>query len=79
VSDLQTLREMFARADVNYVLDEASERTQKQRPNVATALMTSSGFDGTGEPGAGNGGYMGFFTLFEFDADGMLLMVSAWE
>jgi hypothetical protein len=26
-----------------------------------------------------NGGYMGFFTVFEFDADGKLLMVSAWE
>lgn len=82
MTDLETLRAMFDRADVGYRVDTATGEEFSTHPTTRQVLETA-GAIGYGIPaaerGAGNLGYLGFFTGFGFDADGKLLWVGAWE
>lgn len=79
MTDLETLRAMFDRADVDYSVDEATGSELQTHPTTTQVLETDAGLGLPTSRGVGNLGYYGFFTGFGFDAEGRLLWVGAWE
>ena len=84
-TDLETIKEMFDRADVRYMVNlVCEEEFQDTHPTTTQVLETPNDYRlPVGVPNAvrasGNIGYHGFFTGFGFDKDGKLLWVGAWE
>lgn len=77
MTDLETLRAMFDRADVRYDVNETT--TGNEQHPATTQMLETAGGIGPDHCGAGNRGYIGFYTAFGFDDAGTLLWVGAWE
>ena len=74
MTDIDTIRAMLDKADVRYKVTESDPSDRGVRPGTSTQIVTNRW-----RRGEGNLGYMGFLTVFGFDADGNLISVGAWE
>lgn len=74
MTDLETIKAMFDRVGVGYDENTPEEYHDAAKAGGATSLGVG---DFVAQPH--QGGYMGFWTEFVFDADGELLAVWAWE
>lgn len=66
MTDLETVKTMLANAKIEHHIGSTDPEFD---PNTARTVETITVYDG----------YGGFFSVFDFDEQGKLLRVSAWE
>jgi hypothetical protein len=71
MTDLEIIRDMMARADIEY--EEENPASERIPPLQPAAVLTWSTFN------KGCHGYPGFVAEMWFGAEGQLLRVGAWE